>query len=59
MVRPVRSLIDEARSCVFSASQKGAVRRHCQITTGPTGRPVAQAEHTLRIGADGVEVLTR
>ena len=24
-----------------------------------TGRPVAQAEHTLYVGADGVEVLTR
>jgi methionyl aminopeptidase len=40
------------------------LRRHARLTAYPPlqqkgGRPVAQAEHTIYVGADGVEVLTR
>ena len=40
------------------------LRRHARLTAYPPlqqkgGRPVAQAEHTIYVGTDGVEVLTR
>ena len=40
------------------------LKRHARLTAYPPlqqkgGRPVAQAEHTIYVGADGVEVLTR
>lgn len=40
------------------------LRRHARLTAYPPlvqkgGRPVAQAEHTIHVGPDGVEVLTR
>ena len=39
MVSPVRSRRRDSRPCSRRCWQKSAVRRHCQITAGPSGRP--------------------
>ena len=46
-----------------ASAQNGAVRRHCQTMTGPTGRPVArsQTQHRLALvgDPDGVDMPAR
>jgi hypothetical protein len=42
--RPVRASIIGARPAARASSHKAAVRRHCQLITGPTGRPVARSQ---------------
>ena len=43
MVSPVRSRSMDSRPCSRRCWQKSAVRRHCQITAGPSGCPLERS----------------
>jgi methionyl aminopeptidase len=49
---------ERVESTLAALLERGRLKGYPPLAEA-TGRPVAQAEHTLRIGADAVEVLTR